>query len=153
MNDSLSNVCRICYSNENKTTLANWCKCSGTIGLIHKSCLHRWLSQSNRKKCEICKYDFRFEIENPTFKQVIDIQSLYNTFYILIVLLLMYFYSGYFDPMRLKFGIVTHAYSFNWICFYGLFLQQRIFVHCVCVSVSYILRKFYIICLIRIVGH
>ena len=68
-------VCRICYSNESKETLANWCNCSGTMGLMHKSCLERWLLVSNSKKCEICNYQFdiRFEIVKPTFKQVINL--------------------------------------------------------------------------------
>ena len=68
-------VCRICYSNESKENLANWCNCSGTIALMHKSCLERWISQSFLGKCEICnyQYDFSIEIMKPTFKQVTDI--------------------------------------------------------------------------------
>ena len=68
-------VCRICYSNEDKEDLANWCNCSGKIGLMHKSCLERWISRSFWCKCEICnyQYDFKFEIMKPTFKQVTEI--------------------------------------------------------------------------------
>lgn len=72
-------LCRICYSNENKEELSNWCNCSGTIALMHKSCLERWIFYSvigsNWGKCEICnhKYDFSLEIVKPTFKQVTDI--------------------------------------------------------------------------------
>ena len=67
-------VCRICYSNESKENLANWCYCSGSIGLMHKSCLERWLLESKSNKCEICKfeYDIRLEIVKPTFIQVTD---------------------------------------------------------------------------------
>lgn len=63
--------CRICYSNESKEHLTNWCNCSGTMGLMHKSCLERWLSQSNSNNCEICKYEFKVEKVPRSFKQVI----------------------------------------------------------------------------------
>lgn len=62
--------CRICYSNESKEHLTNWCNCSGTMGLMHKSCLERWLSQSNSNNCEICKYEFKVEKVPRSFKQV-----------------------------------------------------------------------------------
>ena len=73
--DVSQKVCRICFSNESKEDLANWCKCSGTIGLMHKSCLEKWISQSDCDKCEICKhiYDFTTELVKPSFKEVTDI--------------------------------------------------------------------------------
>ena len=82
-------VCRICLSNESEENLTSWCNCSGTMGLMHKSCLERWLLESNSNECEICKfnYEFKFEKVIPTFKQVITLRfKIKSKFYILIVL-------------------------------------------------------------------
>jgi hypothetical protein len=42
-------------TNEN---LISPCECTGTQGLVHRSCLEKWLSTSKTTECEICKYQF-----------------------------------------------------------------------------------------------
>ncbi|KRY68390.1 putative cuticle collagen [Trichinella pseudospiralis] len=61
-----SAVCRICHGSELSSPtkgepLLSLCKCRGTMGLFHPSCLETWLSTSNSDKCEICHYQFATE--------------------------------------------------------------------------------------------
>ena len=51
-------ICRICYSTGDLRSLINPCECSGTMGILHKNCLERWLEISNTTKCEICQHEF-----------------------------------------------------------------------------------------------
>ncbi|XP_074651687.1 uncharacterized protein LOC141906339 [Tubulanus polymorphus] len=48
--------CRICHEGNSKEDLFSPCKCSGTMGLIHRSCIETWLGSSNSNKCEICNH-------------------------------------------------------------------------------------------------
>lgn len=53
-------VCRICRLTSNTAeNLESPCNCKGTIGLVHISCLERWLSESRSNRCEICRYEFK----------------------------------------------------------------------------------------------
>ncbi|XP_034941786.1 E3 ubiquitin-protein ligase MARCH3-like [Chelonus insularis] len=53
--------CRICYDNTIRYPIIYPCKCKGTMGAIHLSCLERWLEESNRSSCELCGYQFDIE--------------------------------------------------------------------------------------------
>ncbi|XP_067002402.2 E3 ubiquitin-protein ligase MARCHF3 [Anabrus simplex] len=55
---SSSAVCRICHEDDLKESLISPCNCTGTLGLIHRRCLEKWLSTSNTDRCEICKFRF-----------------------------------------------------------------------------------------------
>lgn len=47
--------CRICFEPEsNGGSLGSYCRCGGTVGLIHGHCLVRWLETSQRTTCELC---------------------------------------------------------------------------------------------------
>lgn len=63
--------CRICHDGEGanvngtpsssssgREPLIAPCKCTGTVALIHLSCLERWLNSSNTDKCEICHHSY-----------------------------------------------------------------------------------------------
>ncbi|VDN10485.1 unnamed protein product [Dibothriocephalus latus] len=51
--------CRICYEEgTDKEPLISPCHCRGTVGLLHKSCLEKWLQLSQTLKCEICGYAY-----------------------------------------------------------------------------------------------
>ena len=45
-------------TDDSSDNLISPCDCTGTLGLVHKSCLEKWLSASNKTECEICKYRF-----------------------------------------------------------------------------------------------
>ncbi|KAL1415042.1 hypothetical protein MTO96_006990 [Rhipicephalus appendiculatus] len=51
-------MCRICHEGDQTETLMSLCKCSGTMGLLHVSCLERWLNARNVDYCELCHHRF-----------------------------------------------------------------------------------------------
>ncbi|XP_037788042.1 uncharacterized protein LOC119583566 isoform X2 [Penaeus monodon] len=55
---SLGRFCRICHEGERSEALISPCWCMGSMGLVHKTCLERWLTVSNCEKCELCHYAF-----------------------------------------------------------------------------------------------
>lgn len=45
-------------------------KSKGTIGLIHKGCLEKWLDSSKLHQCEICGFEYQIEYIYPKFSEV-----------------------------------------------------------------------------------
>lgn len=56
---SSSPICRICHEGDQKETLVSPCYCSGTMGLVHVTCMERWLSSTSSDVCELCHYKFK----------------------------------------------------------------------------------------------
>ncbi|VDO05891.1 unnamed protein product [Rodentolepis nana] len=56
--------CRICYDGTSNTLISP-CRCRGTVGLLHKSCLERWLQVSQTISCEICGYKYKLRQKSP----------------------------------------------------------------------------------------
>ena len=54
-------MCRICQEGDEQEVLVSPCYCAGTMGLLHISCLQKWLGCSNKTSCEICKFEFLIE--------------------------------------------------------------------------------------------
>lgn len=40
--ESSGKSCRICFESENEEKLIQPCKCKGTIGYVHRTCLNNW---------------------------------------------------------------------------------------------------------------
>ncbi|VDD81373.1 unnamed protein product [Mesocestoides corti] len=58
--------CRICYEEESDPEpLMSPCRCRGTVGLLHKTCLERWLQVSQTLKCELCGYSYILRPKTP----------------------------------------------------------------------------------------
>lgn len=53
-----STVCRICQTNTANEILISPCYCKGSMAYVHLSCLEKWLNQSSRSYCELCKYQY-----------------------------------------------------------------------------------------------
>ncbi|XP_053989975.1 E3 ubiquitin-protein ligase MARCHF3-like [Hylaeus volcanicus] len=53
-----SSVCRICHTNTSKEPLISPCRCKGTLAYVHLACLERWLNETCRSYCELCRYRF-----------------------------------------------------------------------------------------------
>ncbi|XP_033751135.1 E3 ubiquitin-protein ligase MARCH8-like [Pecten maximus] len=51
-------VCRICHDDDSEQPLISPCFCSGSMGMLHMSCLEQWLGTSDTTKCEICQFQF-----------------------------------------------------------------------------------------------
>ncbi|XP_076621604.1 E3 ubiquitin-protein ligase MARCHF3-like [Colletes latitarsis] len=62
-----SSVCRICHTNTSKEPLISPCRCKGTLAYVHLACLERWLNQTCRSYCELCRYRFNV-VETPRYR-------------------------------------------------------------------------------------
>jgi len=57
-------ICRICHCGVEDEEFISPCKCTGSLGFIHQTCLQSWLNisgKSNKKQCELCHYDFKLQ--------------------------------------------------------------------------------------------
>ncbi|XP_043279591.1 E3 ubiquitin-protein ligase MARCHF3-like isoform X2 [Venturia canescens] len=72
---SSSVYCRICHEDSSIEELIDPCSCSGTLALIHSSCLEKWLSTSNTEHCEICQHVFFIRRKNKSIIQSISMWS------------------------------------------------------------------------------
>ncbi|GAB6024982.1 E3 ubiquitin-protein ligase MARCHF3 [Chamberlinius hualienensis] len=66
---SLGPICRICHDGDSKEDLVTPCNCTGSMAMVHRSCLERWLSSSNSDACEICKFKFVIFREPMPFRE------------------------------------------------------------------------------------
>ncbi|XP_050402247.2 uncharacterized protein LOC126818741 [Patella vulgata] len=62
-------ICRICHEGDAHEELVAPCYCAGSVGVLHVTCLERWLGTSNTTRCEICKYQFKVERQARSFWQ------------------------------------------------------------------------------------
>lgn len=54
-------TCRICLD---EGDLIQPCNCTGTTAYVHEECLIKWLTISDRRDCEICKFEYEIiEVE------------------------------------------------------------------------------------------
>jgi len=80
--------CRICHDGEGanvndtpsssssgREPLIAPCKCTGTVALIHLSCLERWLNSSNTDKCEICHHSYEISRQSRTCNEYLRDRS------------------------------------------------------------------------------
>ena len=65
-----SPICRICHETAAREVLLSPCKCRGTVGLVHRTCIERWLATANVDSCEICRHRYRTERRNRPFREV-----------------------------------------------------------------------------------
>eukprot|EP00092_Neocalanus_flemingeri_P038339 GFUD01041740.1.p1 GENE.GFUD01041740.1~~GFUD01041740.1.p1 ORF type:complete len:620 (-),score=131.76 GFUD01041740.1:56-1915(-) len=57
--NSSVNFCRICHEGESSgEKLISPCRCSGSVGLIHRSCIEKWLTTVNHDTCELCRQKY-----------------------------------------------------------------------------------------------
>ncbi|XP_045216424.2 uncharacterized protein LOC123566431 isoform X2 [Mercenaria mercenaria] len=62
-------VCRICHDGDQTEVLISPCYCAGSMGLLHVSCLQRWLGSSNKTSCEICNFQFALQKKTMPISQ------------------------------------------------------------------------------------
>ena len=55
--------CRICYDKTSEP-LIEPCKCSGSMGFVHKSCLQTWINHKKSYICPVCNDKFNIERDN-----------------------------------------------------------------------------------------
>ena len=60
--------CRICHDGEaGGERLISPCLCSGSVGLVHRSCIEKWLSSVNKDTCELCQQKYRVSRHSRPF--------------------------------------------------------------------------------------
>ncbi|KAK8769128.1 hypothetical protein V5799_014410 [Amblyomma americanum] len=62
-------ICRICHEGDQPESLVSLCKCSGTVGVLHVSCLERWLNAQNVDHCELCHHRFPTTAQSSTVRR------------------------------------------------------------------------------------
>merc|ERR1712227_37825 len=67
-------LCRICHSNsgidqDKPGDLITPCKCKGTLELVHRNCLDKWLRTADTKSCELCHYRFNMKSDMKPWSQ------------------------------------------------------------------------------------
>jgi len=50
--------CRICHDTESNERLISPCRCAGSLALVHRTCIEKWLSTANNDKCELCCHKY-----------------------------------------------------------------------------------------------
>jgi len=53
--------CRICHDGEATERLISPCMCSGSMALVHRTCIEKWLSTANHDNCELCHHKYLIE--------------------------------------------------------------------------------------------
>jgi len=57
----LFQFCRICLDGNQKEELVRVCRCNGSVGLTHQTCVLTWFQATGQKACELCKYPMDIE--------------------------------------------------------------------------------------------
>ena len=70
LSESTMMICRICHESESREELVSLCKCAGTMGLLHRSCVEKWLSSVNSNQCEICNFRYITSKKKRPFHEV-----------------------------------------------------------------------------------
>ncbi|XP_023338688.1 uncharacterized protein LOC111709292 [Eurytemora carolleeae] len=50
--------CRICHDADGAEALISPCQCSGSVALVHRTCIEKWLSTVNNDTCELCHHKY-----------------------------------------------------------------------------------------------
>ena len=56
-------TCRICYEADPDGELISVCGCTGSLALVHKECIEKWIRISKRKNCEICHQPYTIDVK------------------------------------------------------------------------------------------
>ncbi|PZC85313.1 E3 ubiquitin-protein ligase MARCHF8-like [Helicoverpa zea] len=68
--NSSGDICRICHcESEPHNPLLAPCYCSGSLKYVHQSCLQQWLTASETRSCELCKFNFIMHTKIKPFNE------------------------------------------------------------------------------------
>lgn len=71
----METACRICYENGDEP-LRHPCRCRGSVGGVHASCLRQWIAYNGRERCEMCTTPYRFAGTGVSVESVADAQRI-----------------------------------------------------------------------------
>lgn len=76
---SNNDICRICHCEADaQNPLLSPCYCSGSLKYVHQSCLQQWLTASETRSCELCKFNF---ILHTKIKPINEVNILITYFF------------------------------------------------------------------------
>lgn len=68
--NSSGDICRICHcESDAQNPLLAPCYCSGSLKYVHQSCLQQWLTASETRSCELCKFHFIMHTKIKPFNE------------------------------------------------------------------------------------
>lgn len=109
-------TCRICYEESHTDNpVLSVCGCKGSIGLIHRRCLSKWIHISKHQECELCKELFQidaFQFE-PIYQPNPYLLKLFQNGFALYtpILLTFMFFTYILSPME---SIATQDPHYTW---------------------------------------
>ena len=85
--------CRICH--DEGEDLLSPCNCTGTVGLVHLSCLEKWLSTIGSQSCELCHYEFQIDCKTKSIREVYIFLTLIFGYFSIELFFSRILYSGF----------------------------------------------------------
>ncbi|XP_077533475.1 E3 ubiquitin-protein ligase MARCHF3-like [Haemaphysalis longicornis] len=68
---SVGPACRICFRGCCEEALVEPCNCRGSIGLVHASCLEKWVTQRRQPRCDICAFAYQVEERSKSYLEML----------------------------------------------------------------------------------
>jgi E3 ubiquitin-protein ligase MARCH2 len=98
------------------------CNCSGSVGLIHKSCLEKWLTAPNNSKCEICRHEYQVIYKPKSWKEWIlgtrfgaTHKNLTTDIFCFFILTPLVIISAYLCGSGAAYYLTSHNYSIKFV--------------------------------------
>ena len=109
----MDELCRICFQKNN--LISNFCKCKGSIGFIHETCLKKTI-EINGNKCGVCNsyFDNKYQKKN---KNKIDIYIFIHKIISTIIMInIFYFFTMIFafkEPTKIFSNFKNIVFNFK----------------------------------------
>jgi hypothetical protein len=84
LSDNSGLSCRICFAGKSKGHLISLCNCKGSVGLVHRHCMQKWLQVKASDKCELCDTKLVIKKVSKDFKDWIEHKDNTNRRYFVI---------------------------------------------------------------------
>ncbi len=114
-------TCRICFeeinnnNNNNDNSLISPCKCKGSMKWVHHNCLVKWITISNKKRCQTCHYTYNISINS-------NYEFLHNNIGKLSILL----YSFFSFICLLIYNLIYKKKIFSVLTYYSFYQSLKI---------------------------
>lgn len=69
----MDHICRLCQGKNGK--LISPCRCEGSMGYVHPSCLVEWACKKKSLQCEICKMDYILYRKTENLPSILSIEG------------------------------------------------------------------------------
>ena len=126
----MSETCKVCLQEDTVQNLITPCLCDGTSKYVHRKCLNDWRKVKLNNKCEICLYEYKFEMTNE-LKNIINKYHILYDFYFVVYLIFIHLSCifvfsasiSFIDLNRYLVGIISDGYYASYIFFGYIFFN------------------------------